>query len=151
MKFKYIKPVFTFVIFAFILAACGANKAEEQKKQQETLAKEVMDIHDEVMPKMGELVSLKKQVKQLVNNWTADSLNTSNDVKITEAGTLIEKLEAADKGMMDWMHEYNGGQGLYEHDLIMEYLNAEKVKITQVKTDMNASMDEAKQFLEANK
>ena len=45
----------------------------------------------------------------------------------------------------------NGGQGLYEHDLIMEYLNAEKVKITQVKTDMNASMEEAKQFLEANK
>lgn len=151
MKFKYIKPVFTLFIFAFILASCGANKAEEQKKQQETLAKEVMDIHDEVMPKMGELVSLKKQVKQLVNTWTADSLNTSNDAKVSEAGTLIEKLEAADKGMMDWMHEYNGGQGLYEHELIMEYLNAEKVKITQVKTDMNASMDEAKQFLEANK
>lgn len=134
----------------WLLASCGGgNKAAEQKKQQDDLAKEVIAIHDEVMPKMGELISLRKKVRQ-----TSDSLTVKAgegfEQKAAEAAEIITALEAADQGMMDWMHEYNGGQGLYEHDAIMEYLQAEKEKITKVKQDMNGSMDRAKQFLENN-
>ncbi len=149
----YIMKNYGYLIIAFsigLFASCGGgNKAAEQKKQQDDLAKEVIGIHDEVMPKMGELMSLRKKVRQ-----TSDSLTVKAgegfEQKVTEAEEIITALEAADKGMMDWMHEYNGGQGLYEHDAIMEYLQAEKEKITKVKQEMNGSMDRAKQFLQNN-
>ena len=142
-----------YVIIALCLglfAACGGgNKAAEQKKQQEDLAKEVIAVHDEVMPKMSELMSLKKNVRQTSDSITVKATE-GFEQKVGEAAEIITALEAADKGMMDWMHSYNGGQGLYEHDAIMEYLGAEKVKITKVKEDMLSAMDRAKAFLEAN-
>jgi len=139
--------VFTAVLH--ILTGCGAKKAEEQKKSQDDLAKEVMAIHDEVMPRMGELVGFRKQLKTKINAWTQTN-TAESDAVIMEATALVEKLDAADKGMMDWMHEYNGGQGLYEHELIMEYLRDEKSKIEKVRTDMNLSIEEAKQFIESH-
>ncbi len=132
-----------------VLASCGGNKAEEQKKQQEGLAKEVIAVHDEVMPKMGELMSLKKKVKAKADAWAAAPAE-GTDAKTAEAEEIVASLEAADKGMMDWMHEYNGGQGLYDHEAIMEYLRGEMEKISKVKEDMLSSMERAKAFLEAN-
>jgi hypothetical protein len=150
---KEIMKKYGYVIIALCLglfAACGGrNKAAEQKKQQEDLAKEVIAVHDEVMPKMGELMSLKKNVRQTSDSITVKATE-GFEQKVGEAAEIITALEAADKGMMDWMHSYNGGQGLYEHDAIMEYLGAEKVKITKVKEDMLSAMDRAKAFLEAN-
>jgi hypothetical protein len=132
-----------------IVSSCGGNKAEEQKKQQEALAKEVIAVHDEIMPKMGELMSLKKKVKAKAEAWTATP-GEGTEAKTAEAEEIVAALEAADKAMMDWMHEYNGGQGLYEHEAIMEYLNGEMEKIKKVKEDMLSSMERANAFLEAN-
>lgn len=132
---------------ALACPACGPGKAEREQKQQEELAKEVIGIHDEVMPHMGELVKLRKRLKEHINGWAADS--TGNSASIQEARKLVNDLDAADKAMMDWMHEYNGGQGLYEHEAIMEYLGNEKTKIQTVETDMERSMDAAKEFLGA--
>lgn len=147
MNRTYIKIWIGVFFVALAMSACGAGKAEKEQKQQEALAKEVIGIHDEVMPRMGELVKLRKQVKEKLNVWTADS-TVDHSAHIQQATQVVADLDAADKAMMDWMHEYNGGQGLYEHELIMTYLNDEKVKITAVKEHMNSAMDEAQNFLE---
>lgn len=136
------------VFFAsLIMAACGPGKAEREQKQQDELAKEVIGIHDEVMPKMGDLVKLRKRLKEKVNVWTAET-GKDHTADIATAQKQIADLDAADKGMMDWMHEYNGGQGLYDHDALMAYLNEEKTKITVVKENMNAAMNAAQKFLD---
>lgn len=147
MNRTYIKIWIGVFFAALVMSACGPGKAEKEQKQQEELAKEVIGIHDEVMPRMGELVKLRKQVKGKINAWTADSA-TDHETHIQQATQIVTDLDAADKGMMDWMHEYNGGQGLYEHEAIMGYLNEEKGKITAVKENMNMAMEKAQNFLE---
>lgn len=145
MNCTYIKIWIGVFFAALLMAACGPGKAEREQKQQEDLAKEVIGIHDEVMPRMGELVKLRKQLKEKINEWTADSAGHAS--QIANFSHRVADLDSADKAMMDWMHEYNGGQGIYDHEEIMAYLNEEKVKITAVKDFMNASMESAKKSL----
>lgn len=130
----------------FSLTSCGPNKAEQQTKEKDALAKEVLDIHDEVMPKMGEIVKLRKEIKGKINKWT-ETPDTAPADSLSTATNLVNQLEQADKGMMEWMHEYNGGQGLYEHNLVMEYLGEEKVKVTKVKEDMESAIEAGRTFL----
>lgn len=137
----FIIAVSVVACFAF-LVSCGPNK----QKLQDNLAKEVIAVHDEVMPKMGELTKLRRELKDSVNHWTADS-TVNHSVQIQKATDLIADLDAADKGMMDWMHEYNGGQGIYDHEEIMKYLNEEMVKITAVKEQMNGAIEASKIYL----
>lgn len=148
MKKGYIYGIAS--LFMLVLWACGPNQAEKDKKQEEDLAKEILAVHDEVMPKMDELVKLRKQLKDKVNTWT-ETAPEQHAVNIEKATNLIQELDAADKAMMDWMHEYNGGQGLYDHKAIMEYLNEEKVKIDAVKTKFNGAVESAKIYLDNNK
>lgn len=129
-------------ICAILLVACGPNK----EKQQEELSKEVIAVHDEVMPKMGELSKLRRELKDSINAWTSDSI-ADHSIQIQESTVLVTDLDSADKSMMNWMHEYTGGQGLYDHEEVMKYLNEEKVKITAVKEHMNKSMEAAKAYL----
>lgn len=134
-----------FTVFLFLplllLAACVSPKQKE-----ENLAKEVMAIHDEVMPRMGEISSYRRELKQKLK---AQEFQFSAETRIEreKMERLVMKLDSADKGMMDWMHNYNGGKDLYSHREIMDYLDAEKKKISEVKTYMESTLDETKKYL----
>lgn len=106
-----------------------------------TLEKEVMAIHDEVMPKLGELNMDKKGLEIILKNTTDES------VKIT-LQDAITALERADEGMMDWMAEYKLP---IETTTQKAYLNKEMIRITKVKTDMLESMKNAKLLKEKYK
>ena len=110
-------------------------------KEKSTLEKEVMAIHDEVMPKLGELNKDRKVLQSI--------LISSNDE--TVKATLLEAisaLEKADDGMMDWMAEWKVPS---EPTAQEAYLKKEMVRITQVKTDMLESMKNAKLLKEKYK
>ncbi len=107
------------------------------------LEKEVLAIHDQLMPKMGELMALKKQARQLL--LRQESLQTSQDS--TQLQTLIRQLEAADAAMMDWMHHYDGKLAGQADSDKLKYLEAEKKKITWVRTLMLVSLAQGRQLL----
>jgi hypothetical protein len=44
---------------AILLVAC-----EEKPKETDVLYNKVMEVHDEIMPKMGDIMRLKKQLKE---------------------------------------------------------------------------------------
>lgn len=119
-----------------LLSSCDSPKAKE-----EALAKQVLELHDEVMPKMQDMMRLRKELKK--QKSTLDSTSLEN----ATIDTLILNLENADKGMMDWMHNYNGGQNLYTHEEVMNYLEAEKEKMAKVKIDTDKSMEAATKYL----
>ncbi|HMQ64524.1 MAG TPA: hypothetical protein PKE06_27820 [Flavilitoribacter sp.] len=131
------KKLIYILLLSFAVISCrqpGKNTpAEEQSGAG--LWEEVMAVHDEVMPKMGELSSLKKDLR----NLPQDSL--------VQAG--ISELTLAEDAMWDWMH------GLKPHDEIEEmgqeeaqtYLEQEKEKISAVKDKMLHSMETAKSLL----
>ena len=50
-------------IVSLLLAACGTN--DPNHLAQNELRDEVMAVHDEVMPKMGEIHRLKKELRKI--------------------------------------------------------------------------------------
>jgi hypothetical protein len=137
----------------FFLTACNnegqADKAADtEKEKQEQVSqdkwdvayKEVMGIHDEVMPRMGEINRLKRTIQE--------KLETGQGKMGTELektmNTAVAKLEAADSLMMAWMATFNDGykkvKKKAQDQEVMEYLEKEKEKITIVKDRMLESI-----------
>lgn len=110
-----------------------ACKKETPKGEQQY--KSVMAIHDSVMPRMGELMSLRKQLQETQTPQNKDTV-----------AALMTKMELANKGMMDWMYQFKKPEDL-ESETALQYLNQEKLKIQQVKADIEGGINEAKQRL----
>ena len=131
-----------FIVSILIMSACKEKSKDDSastpnSKEKITLESQVMAIHDEVMPKMGDMHVAKKQLRNVMKESQNDSLNT-------EILKLITNLEMADEGMMDWMSKWNVPKSDPEKT---EYLKSEKNKITKVKVDMLSSLEAANQFL----
>jgi hypothetical protein len=141
------------ILLSFIIAlcvACGKDKNQEKITGLET---EVLAIHDEVMPKQEDIVSLKSKISKKIQG--IDSLqnvgvssNTLAEQRM-KAVDLSQKLNESDKLMMDWMHEYRGDSAkkLEPKEAIL-YFEKEKEKILLVKQATLKSIQEAKTFLE---
>ena len=122
----------------------------------QALRDEVLDIHDEVMPKIGEVMSLRKKVMTKSQELALTDNYDQNEVASLDS--LANALEVANKGMMRWMNDWsqnsssyldqdaNPAQGVTDEALI-EFLDEEKVRITNVKTDINGAIAEAKKVL----
>lgn len=87
-----------------VLAACGKSGKDVPsddlvaENTNQVLYNEAMDIHDEVMPKMGNLMSLKRKLK--------DTLDTPGltEAQQNDFKSRVQLLDSAQKSMMDWMH-----------------------------------------------
>ena len=129
---KKIKILVPIILFTF-LSAC-----DKKPDNQKIMIDEVMAIHDEVMPKMDEIMSLKSSLDS-VSKVSADSV---------KARELSSALEVADNKMMDWMEEYNPDllKGKSSEE-ISKYYADEKAKISSVKDLTDKSIEDAKAFL----
>ena len=127
-----------------IVSACS----NPQKDQAEKLEKEVMMIHDAVMPKMGELVSLESAISKRIALLDSVTHDTSAQSSRKKALQLSSQLKKADDSMMDWMHRYKGDslKKLAPSDAI-KALTHEKINIEQVSDDMLKCIEEAQKFL----
>lgn len=122
------------LLLAFVLsifASCGNTAAKK-----DPLYKEVMVIHDEVMPKMSEIHKLKKNIKK------------SDAAATPVAMDLIKALDEADEGMMSWMHKFKPPSDETERS---NYLKNELTKVKKVADDINNSIANAKKYLNENK
>ncbi|AUD01586.1 viral A-type inclusion protein [Spirosoma pollinicola] len=129
----------------------ACNSGEETVKETEN---EVFAIHDEVMPKIDDIMKLRKGLKQRITSL--DSLKASGSAAVTlrtdeekeQANRLHRNLDVADSLMMDWMSRYNGDTlAKLSSDEALRYLNGQKDQITDVKTKVNSSIEQARQFL----
>jgi C4-type Zn-finger protein len=120
----------------FLVFACV------KKDNGEALVNEVLNIHDEVMPKIGEVMSLRKKVLDKVEG------STNPD----ELRDIALSLEEAQQGMMLWMNDWSKNSAPFikneaTEEEKMNYLNAEKERVTKVKEDINNSIAKAKEAL----
>jgi hypothetical protein len=138
------------LLLLFILGSCSK---EAQRDKVSDLEAEVMTIHDEVMPQMDEIMTLKSQLSKKIQSM--DSLqnegissNTIAEERI-KAVDLNQKLNESDKLMMGWMHAYRGDSAKkLSPENATAYFEQEKEKILQVKQVTIKSIQEAKTFLE---
>ena len=136
----YFKKITFLFIFSVLFLSCK----EETKDPSAQQMKEVLVVHDEVMPKMGTISNLVAQLKPKVDS--------------TEQGMAYEKamkdLQKSNSEMMEWMKRFTGR---FESDEILNgkaltpekkrWLKEEKQKIEALKQNVEVNISEAEALL----
>jgi hypothetical protein len=128
-------------IIALLALMVGCSSPEKKSEiEAPSLKDRVMDVHDEVMPKMGDLRKTQKDLLAMIDSSATDSLLTA---KYTE---LAREIETANESMMAWMRNFDPNyEGTPEE--VEKYLQEQLEKIETVKSDMLKSLDEGKKAL----
>lgn len=140
----------SFKILIALIITIATVSCKEEKKVGGDLSqmKQVMNLHDEVMPKMGAMAKLAGELSSKEDT-------TELGMQYTEAR---RDLQDARDGMMAWMQ---GFSNKFDSDEIMNgkelssqkqmWLNEEEEKMTALKDQINSSIENAKILLESNK
>ena len=136
IKYQYmtIQNTFIFLIFAALFWACESKNVQLQE--------EVIAIHDEVMPHMGKLKSLQKDLIQKAEQLASED-SIAQAEHILALHNTAKELDAAYEGMFVWMRQFEPDQGELTEDEFYNYLQEQKVLVEQVKKDINASLEKA--------
>ena len=114
--------------------ACG-NKSQKQEvpamsqepgSPTEALYNQVMDIHDEVMPKTEDLYNLSKQLKEKMTNTTTEEEKQDLQFRILY-------LDSVNNMMMDWMHEFQPVTDSTDEEVGRAYYETQLEKVKKVK------------------
>jgi hypothetical protein len=120
----------------------GHNHGAVELKSQDNqaLLKEVMDIHDEVMPKMGYMASLQQKFREMAANSKDKALKD-------QYLSMSVKLEKADEAMMVWMEEFPENIEQYSTEEARTILTKEKEKVVKMKAQILTAIQESENFI----
>ena len=136
MRTKNIRLTF-FVGLLAMIVACGRDGQKNVTTDEiVALEKEVMQIHDEVMPKMSDIARLMDILDKESANRNLDSLTQS------EISKAIAMLQSGDSLMWEWMHNYGVPENI-SPDSIHTYLQTEKIHMTRIRDIMEAGIKNA--------
>ena len=141
-------PLLITLLLTLSLFSCQRTSDAEQDApdEVEALKQEVMDAHDAVMPGVGTLMNLKKQLKE-----KAAQLDTAKEADKEQAAAIalaIKDLEEADEAMMQWMRTYQDPSQAEGKATALHYLELKKKEILVVKRQMESSEAAARSLLQ---
>lgn len=84
------------IIVCFLVGMSLLSCSQAEEKLSEELQIKVLGLHDELMPKTEELISLQARL---------DSLTKGQDS--VHVNKLKQALAKSDQAMMDWMHQFS--------------------------------------------
>ncbi|MEQ8712157.1 MAG: hypothetical protein RIC80_04020 [Cyclobacteriaceae bacterium] len=135
----------------FLLALVGllifSSCSDGGQAEREALRDEVMAIHDEVMPKMGDFRKLQKRIESLSDSLRAmESIDTN---RLNDLAARGVEIAAAQEGMMAWMRQYNPEvmQDGTPHEEVMSYLKDQKAAIEKVRDQMIQALSAGEEAL----
>lgn len=119
----------------------GIQSCAVKEDEVSALKTEVIVIHDEVMPKMGELKSNQKLLME-----KGEKLGDTTEAQRYRGAALA--CDEAYEGMFVWMRQFDSKlEGLNEEESIA-YLQDQLIKVTQVNRDIKQALEEAEKLLE---
>lgn len=140
----HIKNSTLLLIILALIISCNQNQNQEVitiNEETDSLAaiianldEQIMITHDEVMPKIGLVLSLRRNI-----NAKIDSCRTKSCKE--ELQKLSYALTKADADMMQWMRSYQTPQG---KDTAITYLQNQQTEIDRVKLQILQSIEAAK-------
>lgn len=128
-------------VVAFSLSAC----TEGGKDSVGDLATQVIAVHDEAMPHMGQIMQLRREIAAEIE--TLEAAPEADSVRVQALAAALDQLNAAKTGMEDWMHAYQTPGKDTPDAEALAYLQSEMAKATKVKDDIFASIANAKELL----
>ena len=96
----------------------------------QTLYNEVMEVHDEVMPKLNDLYKAKTSLQ------TRLAMPGLGESEKEEINNKIARIDSASEGMMVWMRQFNPPADSSEIEEARTYLEGELVKVKKVREDI---------------
>ena len=119
--------------------------AESENVKEEKLLKEVMVIHDEMMPLIrNKIRPTQKRLEGMMKN----AEQQKDSITLTKYKTAHQQLEKADKAMNDWMRQFRTPTNETPHEEVMNYLKDQKVKVAEMKKVMEENMNAAREVIE---
>ena len=125
----YLRLLSLFLVLS--LPACQNNEVE-------VLHNEIMDIHDEVMPKTSDIAYLYLSFRKKVE--TDSTISTDQKIELLKQADDLEK---AEDEMMVWMNDYispNKMKSSKNKNEIIDYLLEQKKIISEIKVHTNTSL-----------
>ena len=132
LKYLFFTPLF------ILLSSCQPSEEESNA----LLKVEVIAIHDEVMPKMGELKSLHKEV--LLKNDALKSDSVKNADEIQDLQVLAHQLDTSFEDMFIWMRQFKSTYEGMSDEEVTQYLLEQKKMVEKVNVDIKRNMADAK-------
>ncbi len=136
-----LKFVYLFMIICFC-KACTQNSQDEVTE----LRSEVLLLHDEVMPLMGDLKSLRTEVLKEADRLVKED-SVINAERINKLRVLAARMDAAFESMFVWMRQYQANQDSMSKDEKLRYLKEQRTMVEKVNQNINASLSTAKNEL----
>ena len=99
-------------------------------QQKQALYNEVMEVHDEVMPKLNDLYKAKTSLQTLL------AMPGLGESEKAEINNKIARIDSASEGMMVWMRQFNPPADSSEIEEARTYLESELVKVKKVRQDI---------------
>ena len=138
----------TIIFFAFsliALAACGPGSKEKicdtVQCEQQVLYDQVIELHDEVMPKLSQISALKSEI-EVKMEASADSIERSEWLQ------LMQQLDEADVSMWVWMRQFKPDMDSTVTVEDMAYLETQLKQVAGVAQNINGSIERSKKALE---
>jgi cytochrome c556 len=138
MKLARICLVFSLVA---VVQSCGPN----QKELNAVRRSEVIAVHDEVMPKMGQLKSFEKKALQKAGELAA--MDPVDPEKVQQMKDLAVELDHAYEEMFVWMRQYETEDGARTPEEVKSYLEAQMKSVSEVNRLMKAALTKADSLL----
>lgn len=132
-----LKLIFLVIIVTW---ACAGPQTPEGI-EREKLYDEVMTLHDEVMPYIGQMKKLKKKIQ-----ITQKELEEGQDTTILS--NCYNKLVSADKGMWDWMYAQGEYDNISTVDSSILFLKKQKLVIEIVNKEIKEALICGKELTE---
>jgi hypothetical protein len=128
---------FLIFLFSMLVLAC-ANPLIEANK---AMRAQIIGVHDEVMPKIGQLMSLEKKALAQADSLFAQDSTASTNIEAMRS--LAGQLNQAHEGMFVWMRQYSLDEEGKTPEELKTYLDEQLVKVNQVNADIKAALEQA--------
>lgn len=136
MLMDIFKPLLVILVF-IVATACQQTSRDDQQvhdpvatSPNQKLYDEIMDIHDEAMPKMNDLHKTKTSLQ------TRLALPGLAEHEREEIKNNIARLDSASEGMMVWMRQFNPLPDSTGEEKARAYLENELEKIKKVRKEI---------------
>ena len=120
-----------------LVLAC-ANPLIEANK---AMRAQIIGVHDEVMPKIGQLMSLEKKALAQADSLFAQDSTASTNIEAMRS--LAGQLNQAHEGMFVWMRQYSLDEEGKTPEELKTYLDEQLVKVNQVNADIKVALEQA--------
>lgn len=127
-----------------MLGGCGqkadhhAHEHDTTQSPNQALYDQVMDIHNEVMPKMDELYKAKVKLRARLDESPAPTETEKEAIQ-----KRISRLDSASENMMAWMRQFDPIPDSLGEERAKAYLENELVKVKEVRQHVLEALQDA--------